>query len=127
MTRFGLEVNETKTRVARLPEDDFTFLGYTIGRFYGKDGRSFVGTRPSKKAVKSLLRRIHDRTTPQWYPDNPSNTVVVSRFLRGWWAGQMLMKHGTAQADRMRRVADYFGVGLPIVPASVANPKTLWF
>ena len=85
MTRLGLEVNETKTRVARLPEDDFTFLGYTIGRFYGKDGRSFVGTRPSKKAVKSLLRRIHDRTTPQWYPDNPSNTVVViSRFLRGW-------------------------------------------
>ena len=85
MTRLGLEVNETKTRIARLPEDDFTFLGYTIGRFYGKDGRSFVGTRPSKKAVKSLLRRIHDRTTPQWYPDNPSNTVVViSRLLRGW-------------------------------------------
>ena len=85
MTRLGLEVNETKTWIARLPADDFTFLGYTIGRFYGKDGRSFVGTRPSKKAVKSLLRRIHDRTTPQWYPDNPSNTVVViSRLLRGW-------------------------------------------
>jgi RNA-directed DNA polymerase len=85
MTRIGLEVNETKTRIAWLPGDEFTFLGYTIGRFYGKDGRSFVGTRPSKKAVKSLLRRIHDRTTPQWYPDNPSNTVVViSRLLRGW-------------------------------------------
>jgi hypothetical protein len=35
MTRLGLEVNETKTRIARLPEDDFTFLGYTIARFFG--------------------------------------------------------------------------------------------
>ena len=68
---------------ATAPVVDFT--EFDAARFYGKDGRSFVGTRPSKKAVKSLLRRIHDRTTPQWYPDNPSNTIVViSRLLRGW-------------------------------------------
>jgi group II intron reverse transcriptase/maturase len=85
MTRLGLAVNETKTRIARLPEDQFTFLGYTIGRFYGKDGRAFIGTRPSKKAVLNLLRRIHERTTRQWYPDTPENTVaVISRLLRGW-------------------------------------------
>ena len=38
MTRLGLTVNETKTRLARLPEENFDFLGYSIGRFYGKDG-----------------------------------------------------------------------------------------
>jgi hypothetical protein len=32
MTRLGLEVNETKTRLARIPEDNITFLGYTLGR-----------------------------------------------------------------------------------------------
>ncbi len=51
MVRLGLEVNTTKTRIARLPEEQFDFLGYTVGRFYGKDGRSYFGTRPSKKAV----------------------------------------------------------------------------
>ena len=85
MTRLGLEVNETKTRIARLPEDDFTFLGYTIGRFYGKDGRAYIGTRPSRKAVKSLLRRIHESTTPRWHRDTPKDKVVrLNRLLRGW-------------------------------------------
>jgi group II intron reverse transcriptase/maturase len=85
MTRLGLEVNETKTRIARLPEDDFTFLGYTIGRFFGKDGRAYLGTRPSGKAVKSLLRRIHESTTPRWHRDAPEDKVVrLNRLLRGW-------------------------------------------
>jgi RNA-directed DNA polymerase len=85
MTRLGLTVNHAKTRTARLPEDSFNFLGYTIGRFYSKDGRPYIGTRPSRKAVKSLLNRIHERTSPQWSADIPENTVtVISRLLRGW-------------------------------------------
>ncbi len=85
MTRLGLEVNASKTRIARLPEEPFDFLGYTVGRFYGKAGRAYIGTRPSRKAVKSLLKRIHGRTTPQWYPDDPVSTVArISSMLRGW-------------------------------------------
>ncbi len=85
MARLGLEVNETKTRIARLPEESFNFLGYTFGRFYGKGGHPYIGTRPSRKSVKSLLARIHERTTSQWYADEPENTItVLSRLLRGW-------------------------------------------
>lgn len=85
MTRLGLTVNVDKTRTACLPEESFNFLGYTVGRFYGKNGRSYVGTRPSRKAVTSLLSRIHERTSPQWHADTPENTVIViSRLLRGW-------------------------------------------
>jgi len=85
MTRLGLTVNTDKTRTARLPEESFNFLGYTIGRFYNKDGRPYIGTRPSRKAVKSLLRRVHERTSSQWYADSPENLVtVISRLLRGW-------------------------------------------
>jgi RNA-directed DNA polymerase len=85
MTRLGLGVNATKTRIARLPEEHFDFLGYTVGRFYGKDGRPYVGTRPSRKSVKSLLRRIHARTTRQWYADEPESTVArLSSLIRGW-------------------------------------------
>ena len=69
MTRLGLEVNAKKTRIARLPEESFDFLGYTVGRFHGKNGRPYIGTRPSRKSVKSLLGRIHQRTTRQWYAD----------------------------------------------------------
>jgi group II intron reverse transcriptase/maturase len=85
MTRLGLEVNTAKTRIARLPEEEFDFLGYTVGCFYGKDGRPYIGTRPSPKAVRSLLERIHERTSRQWYPDTPESTVArISSMLRGW-------------------------------------------
>jgi group II intron reverse transcriptase/maturase len=85
ITRLGLTVNETKTRLARIPGDKITFLGYTLGQFYGKEGRPYIGTRPSRKAVKSLLKRIHSRTTKRWYADTPENTVAdLSRLLRGW-------------------------------------------
>jgi group II intron reverse transcriptase/maturase len=85
MTRLGLEVNTTKTKIARLPDESFDFLGYTVGRFYGKDGSPYIGTRPSKKSVKSLLRRVHERTSSQWYFDEPASTVArISSLLRGW-------------------------------------------
>ena len=85
MVRLGLEVNVTKTRIARLPEESFDFLGYTVGRFYTIGGRPFIGTCPSKKSVKKLLNRIHERTSSQWYWSSPENTVTeISRLLRGW-------------------------------------------
>ena len=85
MNKLGLEVNAAKTRIARLPEESFNFLGYTVGGFYGKDGRRYIGTRPSRKAVKSLLKRIHERTSPQWYADEPLNTVKrINVLVRGW-------------------------------------------
>ena len=40
MTKLGLTVNEKKTRLVKLPEERFDFLGYTVGRFYGRGGRS---------------------------------------------------------------------------------------
>jgi len=87
MARLGLEVNTEKTRIAKLPEESFDFLGYTVGRFHGKDGCLYVGTQPSRKSVKRLLRRIHERTSSRWYPDEPESTVArISSLLRGWCA-----------------------------------------
>jgi group II intron reverse transcriptase/maturase len=87
MTRLGLTVNESKTRLARLPEDSVDFLGYTIGRFYGKDGTPYLGTCPSRKAIRRLLQRIHDATTPHKHADSPEERVeAINRLLRGWAA-----------------------------------------
>lgn len=85
MTRLGLTVNEAKSRLVRLPEDSFDFLGYTVGRFYGKDGAAHLGTCPSRKAVRRLLQRIHDATTPRWHPSSPESRIAeINALLRGW-------------------------------------------
>ena len=39
MTKLKLTVNETKTRVAKLPEEKFDFLGYSFGRCYSPKTR----------------------------------------------------------------------------------------
>jgi group II intron reverse transcriptase/maturase len=106
MMKLGLEVNKVKTRIARLPEESFDFLGYTIGGFHGKDGRIYIGTRPSKKAVRSLLMRIHERTTPQWYADTPLSTVArLSTLLRGW-CGYFNQGPIMATRERIRRYTE---------------------
>jgi group II intron reverse transcriptase/maturase len=85
MRRLGLKVNEAKTRLRRLPEESFDFLGYTIGRFYGRNGRAYIGTRPSKKAIKRLRVAINEATSPRWHQDTPGNRVqVLNRLIRGW-------------------------------------------
>jgi len=85
MTRLGLEVNERKTRLSRLPEERFDFLGYTVGRFYGKDGVPFIGTAPSKKSVQRVCQKIHDETSPRWRTTTIEKRVLeVNRILRGW-------------------------------------------
>lgn len=66
MERLGLTVNESKTRLVALPEGNFDFLGYTIGRFYGKGGRPYRGTAISRKAIKRLKQEIHAQTTSRW-------------------------------------------------------------
>jgi RNA-directed DNA polymerase len=128
VTRLGLEVNATKTRIVRLPEEQFDFLGYTVGRFYGKDGRPYFGTRPSRKAVKSLLRRIHERTARQWYLDEPANTVVrINSMLRGWCGyfdqGPVIEVYELIRAYTERRVRRWLmrrskrrGVGFRQIP-----------
>lgn len=85
MTKLGLTVNEKKTRLVKLPDDTFDFLGYSVGQFYGRDGRPFWGTRPSRKSVKRLIREIHDATTSQWNTlDVQSRIDRLNPMIRGW-------------------------------------------
>lgn len=85
MTRLGLTVNEAKTQLVKLPEESFDFLGYTIGCFYGRSGKSYIGTRPSKKSVRKLLKRIHHETSSHWNWQTPDEKVLtLNRLLRGW-------------------------------------------
>jgi hypothetical protein len=85
MARLGLEVNEEKTRLVQVPGGTFDFLGYTFGRFYGKEGRPYIGTKISKKAISRVLAKIHDETSRRWNLDPPEKRVEeINRILRGW-------------------------------------------
>ena len=85
MERLGLTVNEEKTRIARLPEESFEFLGYSFRRMYKRDGKAFIGTRPSRKAVRRVVRRIHDETSRRWTNSTVEKRVEeVNRVVRGW-------------------------------------------
>ena len=85
MARLGLEVNEEKTRLARVPGETFDFLGYTFGLFYAKGGRPYLGTSISKKAISRVLRKVHDETSRRWNQDPPEKRIEeLNRILRGW-------------------------------------------
>ncbi len=85
MGKLGLTVNLKKTRLVMLPDERFDFLGYTVGRLYGRDGNPYWGTCPSRKAIKRLLREVHDATTSRWNAlDVQTRVEHLNPLLRGW-------------------------------------------
>ena len=86
MSRLRLTVNEQKTRRCHLPEDTFTFLGYTFGRHYSRQtGGSYVGPRPALKKVRKLCREISawtDRRT--CLRDTEDEVGKLNQKLNGW-------------------------------------------
>src|ERR1039457_3536590 len=85
LDKLGLTVNDRKTRIACLPEESFDFLGYSVGRFYGKDGKAFIGTEPSRKSLKRIIEKIHDETARRWNLEPVEKRVAeLNALLRGW-------------------------------------------
>jgi RNA-directed DNA polymerase len=86
MSKLRLTVNETKTRLCRLPGDTFNFLGYTFGRMYSpRTGGAYVGVRPSAKKIQAICAAISEQTSRQWGFLAPEVMVArLNRMLRGW-------------------------------------------
>jgi RNA-directed DNA polymerase len=86
MSKLKLTVNEAKTRVCKLPEERFDFLGYTFGRCYSfKKKRVFLGTVPSKKRIQRLLHAITEETGRDTYSMSCKTMVErLNRMLVGW-------------------------------------------
>jgi RNA-directed DNA polymerase len=86
MQKLKLTVNETKTRVCRLPEEKFDFLGYTFGRCYSpQTGRAYLGTVPSKKRVIRICEAISSETgRNKSLLDQETVVATLNRKIIGW-------------------------------------------
>jgi group II intron reverse transcriptase/maturase len=86
MSRLKLTVNEKKTRLCRLPEESFDFLGYTIGRCHSpRTGEAYLGPRPSRKSIQRFCREISELMARRWAPRPVGFQVAeINRKLKGW-------------------------------------------
>jgi group II intron reverse transcriptase/maturase len=86
MTLLKLPVNEEKTRIGRVPEESFDFLGYTFGRLDSdRRRRSYLGTKPSKTSVKRIIETIRIQTGRSTLWMEAGEIVrAINRKLKGW-------------------------------------------
>src|ERR1700758_814959 len=89
MGKLKLTVNEEKTRICKVPEGAFDFLGYTFGRMHSaRTGQAYLGHRPSKKSIKSAVEKIHALTDRAGTGQETTMLVdKLNRTLRGWASG----------------------------------------
>jgi group II intron reverse transcriptase/maturase len=86
MGKLRLTVNEKKTRRCALPEETFTFLGYTFGRCYSrKTGHAYISPWPSAKKVGAMTEKVSEMTRGRTTCRDTEEVVgSLNSALRGW-------------------------------------------
>lgn len=86
MSKLRLTVNETKTRLCRVPEESVNFLGYTIGLCHSpRKCLLYICKKPLAKKIDSLKAEIHELTRRSWLWTTVEDRVAkLNRKLLGW-------------------------------------------
>jgi RNA-directed DNA polymerase len=93
MTRIGLTVNETKTKLREAMSERFDFLGYSFGPYWDRrTGRRYLGAGPSAKSRQRLKAKVRALTLPSnvlpWWAIRDG----LNSMLYGW---QNYFSYGT--------------------------------
>lgn len=106
MERLRLTVNEKKTRICLLPDETFTFLGFTFGpQVSWKSGRTYIAPTPAKKKILGICDKISKETSGRTtFRDETEEVRQLNQILRGWGnyfrigyvtgAWQIVQQHG---------------------------------
>jgi len=127
MGKLKLTVNEKKTRKCSLPEETFTFLGFTFGRRYSwKTGRAYLAPAPAVKKVQAICDKISEATRRQTtYRTEAEEVLRLNQMLVGWanyfrlgyvtGAWQVVQQHTCRRLRRWLRLKhkERSGRGLP--------------
>jgi RNA-directed DNA polymerase len=86
LSQMGLSLNEEKTRLLKVKEEQFDFLGFTF--HYRKsayaDNKQYLSVHPSKQAFQKLVANIRGELV-QYRNRNSIDTVKMLNYkLRGW-------------------------------------------
>jgi group II intron reverse transcriptase/maturase len=88
MEQLRLTVNERKTRRCTLPDETFTFLGFTFGEQASwKTGRRYLAPAPAGKKVLGACERISEETSGRTtWRDEADEVQRLNQILMGWGA-----------------------------------------
>lgn len=86
MSKLDLTVNEKKTRKCLLPDETFTFLGFTFGRQTSwKTGRAYVAPAPAVKKVQAICDKISEETRRSTtFRTEREQVTKLNQMLVGW-------------------------------------------
>lgn len=116
METIRLTVNETKTRICRLPDETFNFLGYTFGRQHcRRTGQAYLGPKPSQKKIGRLCDAISAATDRRMSWQNVREVITdLNAKLRGWAnyfrVGTVVHAYKTVMKHARRRLRRWLGV-----------------
>lgn len=86
MSKLNLTVNEKKTRKCSLPEETFTFLGFTFGRQTSwRTGRAYLAPAPAVKKIQAICDKISEETSRSTtFRIEREQVTKLNQMLVGW-------------------------------------------